>query len=201
MITFCHSYIGATGAFANGVKKFAVDFSSKQHLKELYENLQLDYPKFHKMDVLSKLLILAEEMIHDLVPLDVGLDDNMAIIVANRSSSSAIDQRFIESYAQLNNPSPSLFVYTLPNISIGELSIRRKWFGENSFFIAEQFEANFFIRQCKAAFRNGNTFALCAWTEADVSGNEECFLFLVADSLGENLEETIIHTLNTYRNE
>ena len=31
--------------------------------------------------------------------------------------------------------SPAVFVYTLPNIVIGEISIRNKWFGESAFFL------------------------------------------------------------------
>lgn len=201
MIILCHSYFGSNGAFLNGQKRFDVDFSDRQHLKATYEKLGFDYPKFHKMDVLSKLLILTEELLHDSIPMEGNLEDEMALIMANRSSSAVVDQKFIESYTQQNNPSPSLFVYTLPNIAIGELSIRRKWYGENSFFIAEQFEANFFIRQCEGAFRNGNQLTLCAWIEADMLGNEECFLFLVTHSEGGNLEQTLIDILNTYRNE
>jgi len=197
----CHSYLGPKGAFVNGQKRFDVDFSDVQHLKVIYDKLGFDYPKFHKMDVLSKLLILTEELMHSSLPNEGNLEDDMALIMANRSSSAVVDQKFIESYSQQNNPSPSLFVYTLPNIAIGELSIRRKWYGENSFFIAEQFEANFFIRQCEGAFRNGNQLALCAWIEADMHGNEECFLFLVTHSEGVNLEQTVKDILNTYRNE
>jgi len=196
-----NAYLGPKGGFVNGERKCVVDFSVKQHLKSVYEALKLDYPKFHKMDVLSKLLILTEEMTQDFKPTDVGLDDNLSLIMANHSSSALTDQRFIESYTVQQNPSPSLFVYTLPNIALGELSIRRKWFGENSFFICEQFDAEFFIRQCRHAFLLGNRYTLCAWIEADVRGNEECFLFLVTDSDEEKLEELLIHILNTYRNE
>jgi hypothetical protein len=201
MSVLCHSYLGPNGAFVNGQKEFDIDFSDRQYLKVIYENLVIDYPKFHKMDVLSKLLILTEELLHEEIPNDVNLEDDMALLMANRSSSAVVDQKFIDSYTLQNNPSPSLFVYTLPNIAIGELSIRRKWYGENSFFIAEQFDANFFIRQCEGAFRNGNTHALCAWIEADMRGNEECFLFLVTHSEEENLEQALIDILNTYRNE
>jgi len=201
MSILCHSYLGPNGAFVNGQKIIDVDFSDKKHLIVIYEKLKLDYPKFHKMDVLSKLIILSEELLHDSIPNVGNLEDEMALIMANRSSSAIVDQKFIESYTEQNNPSPSLFIYTLPNIVLGELSIRRKWHGENSFFIAEHFDAKFFVRQCGSAFCNGNELALCAWIEADLLGNEECFLFLVTHSEGRKLEQSLIDIFNTYRNE
>jgi 3-oxoacyl-[acyl-carrier-protein] synthase-1 len=34
-------------------------------------------------------------------------------------------------------PSPSVFVYTLPNIVTGEIAIRNKFYGETSFYVLE----------------------------------------------------------------
>lgn len=196
-----HAYLGPKGGFVNGTRICEVDFSDKQHLRSVYEALHIDYPKFHKMDVLSKLLVLTEEMVHDLFPIDLGVDDNLMLLMANRSASAVTDQRFLESYTLQQIPSPALFVYTLPNIALGELSIRRKWYGENSFFICEGFDVENFATHCRMAFRNGNRYALCAWIEADLQGNEECFLFLMSNSMGEKWEELLVNTLNTYRNE
>ena len=37
-------------------------------------------------------------------------------------------------------PSPALFVYTLPNIVSGEISIRNKWGGESSAYVLASYD-------------------------------------------------------------
>ena len=47
------------------------------------------------------------------------------------------DKRYEESIQDKDNyfPSPSLFVYTLPNIVTGEIAIRNHYMGETSFYV------------------------------------------------------------------
>ena len=42
-------------------------------------------------------------------------------------------------------PSPAVFVYTLPNICIGEISIKYKLYSENSFFIFDSLNAEYLM--------------------------------------------------------
>ena len=121
--------------------------SSREFLKQAYQYLDLKYPKFHKMDLLSKLGIVAGELL-------VGNEEESAladlgIVMANRSSSLQIDEDFAKTIRNEENffPSPSLFVYTLPNIVIGEICIRHKIKGENAFFILNKFDPCFIDRK------------------------------------------------------
>lgn len=176
------SYITPTGAFLNGQLKFT--FQSENWLKESYQQLELDYPKFHKMDHLSKMTVLATELIQSEGSLSELKDDELELLFANTNASQHTDMKFIESYTQQGNPSPSLFVYTLPNILTGELAIRNKWYGENTFFIAPQFDSNLFAERLYHASQKGGTWCLCGWVDSKVDEKnqvtEECFLFLVA---------------------
>lgn len=185
LIASCH--ITPRGADLNG-RRFPVDASEDQDWKKnLYRQLELDYPKFYKMDALAKMAFLGTEMIGRESDLSMWGEDDLALIFANRYASFDTDQRFIESYAEKGNPSPSLFVYTLPNILTGELAIRHKWYGENIFFILEKFDPAFFIDQINFYFRKGSKACLCGWVEAH-NGKEECTLFLVSsedETLGE----------------
>nr|MBP6316033.1 hypothetical protein [Chitinophagaceae bacterium] len=52
----------------------------------------------------------------------------------NPSSSLSTDRNYQPSMASI--PSPALFVYTLPNIVMGEIAIRNQFKGENTFFVA-----------------------------------------------------------------
>lgn len=110
----------------------------KEHhslLTSLYKQMIGDYPKFYKMDGLSRLGFVASEI---LLNAEKGeTDKERAIIFFNHSSSIASDRNYKESINDKDNyfPSPSIFVYTLPNIVTGEIAIRNHFHGETSFFI------------------------------------------------------------------
>lgn len=104
-------------------------------LTSLYKQMIGNYPKFYKMDGLSRLGFVASEI---LLNAEKGeTDKERAIIFFNHSSSIASDRNYKESINDKNNyfPSPSIFVYTLPNIVTGEIAIRNHFHGETSFFI------------------------------------------------------------------
>lgn len=63
--------------------------------------------------------------------------DRRGTLLFNRSTSVVTDMKYLETIAGEDEffPSPSLFVYTLPNIITGEIAIRNGWHGETSFYI------------------------------------------------------------------
>lgn len=107
-------------------------------LKEAVKSLHVDYPKFYKMDNLSKLAFTAAEYLL----LNKQYDENTAVILANRSGSLDTDVKYWASIRDASNyyPSPAVFVYTLANICIGELCIRHRFFSENAFFVDEKYD-------------------------------------------------------------
>lgn len=104
-------------------------------LTSLYKQMIGDYPKFYKMDGLSRLGFVASEILLNAEKEET--DEERAIIFFNHSSSIASDRNYKESIKDKDNyfPSPSIFVYTLPNIVTGEIAIRNHFQGETSFFI------------------------------------------------------------------
>lgn len=133
----------------------------KEHhslLTALYKQMIGDYPKFYKMDGLSRLGFVASEILLNAEKGETEEErkneeekkkqegrkeeerknlEERAIIFFNHSSSIASDRNYKESINDKNNyfPSPSIFVYTLPNIVTGEIAIRNHFQGETSFFI------------------------------------------------------------------
>lgn len=110
----------------------------KEHhslLTSLYKQMIGNYPKFYKMDGLSRLGLVASEILLNAEKEET--DKERAIIFFNHSSSIASDRNYKESINDKDNyfPSPSIFVYTLPNIVTGEIAIRNHFHGETSFFI------------------------------------------------------------------
>ncbi len=131
--------------------------------KEAYKSLELNYPKFHKMDNLSKLAFLASEMI-----LKDENHSKTALVFANKSSSLDTDFKYQESINYQENyfPSPAVFVYTLPNICIGEISIKHKMQTENAFFVLEEFDEEFLNNYAEQILQSGKAEkVLCGWVE------------------------------------
>ena len=79
-------------------------------------------------------------------------------------------------------PSPSLFVYTLPNIILGEISIRHQLRSENIFFISEEFDESLFVDYCFSLFNQKKAEnLLCGWV--DLHNNDyDVFLWEIAPS-------------------
>jgi hypothetical protein len=174
------SKIKSDTIFLNGEKLDIVFENNSDWKKYLYQTLELDYPKFHKMDSLSKMSILAVTFLKKKVDFTQFGDDGLVSIFANSSSSGVTDKKFISSYDENGNPSPSLFVYTLPNILIGELAIHNKWYGENIFFINKNFSPELYLEQIDLYFSKGAKACLCGWVEDGVD-KQECVVFLVVN--------------------
>lgn len=130
-------------------KKELGEQEGKEHhslLTSLYKQMIGDYPKFYKMDGLSRLGFVASEILlnaekgeteEERKEEEIKNLEERAIIFFNHSSSIASDRNYKESINDKDNyfPSPSIFVYTLPNIVTGEIAIRNHFHGETSFFI------------------------------------------------------------------
>ncbi|MXN90008.1 3-oxoacyl-ACP synthase [Flavobacterium sp. Sd200] len=154
--------------------------------KQAYKHAETDYAKFFKMDNLSKLSFLAADLLLN----TEANNSNTALLFANASSSLDTDVKYNESIADDENyfPSPAVFVYTLPNICLGEISIRHKLFTENSFFIFEEFNPDFFVNYATALLETQKADkVLCGWVEF-FKDDYKAFMYLVSE------EGTIEHT-------
>lgn len=152
----------------NGEKRFELnDTSFPEFIKSAYKNLEIDYPKFFKMDNLSKLAFLSAEIIlREVVKPDSAND--IALVFANQSSSLDTDVKYQNSIANKDEyfPSPAVFVYTLPNICIGEISIKHQLQSENAFFVFDKFNTEFMTQYTKHLLETKKAAkVLCGWVE------------------------------------
>ncbi len=146
-------------------------------LKSLYKHLDLKYGKYFKMDLLSKLGFLAAEILIDGVSEITPETDEVALVFANASSSLNTDANYQESIADI--PSPAVFVYTLPNIVIGEISIRHKFYGEHMFFIQKEYKKEELLKYTESLFTETNTrFAIVGWLEVNMNNEYNAQLML-----------------------
>ena len=109
-------------------------------LKALYVAHVGDYPKFYKMDSLCKLGFVASELLLEAEGAERFVErEDRAVVMVGRCASSCADRTFQNTIQSSEGyyPSPSLFVYTLPNILTGEIAIRNKYHGETSYFVQD----------------------------------------------------------------
>ncbi len=146
-----------------------------------YTHLGIDYPKFYKMDALSKLGWLASEvLLKDESSVKDFAPEEIAIVLSNANASLDVDFKYYKTVEEI--ASPALFVYTLPNIMIGEISIRNRFKGENGFFIFDQFDAGFVETYVRGLLDTGTTkLCICGWV--DVLGKDyNATLFLIGNT-------------------
>ncbi|MFT3701938.1 MAG: hypothetical protein QM802_06200 [Agriterribacter sp.] len=179
--------------FSDKTKERTGDF-----LLAAYKHFNMDYPKFYKMDNLCKLGFVATEILlnnnrisEKYKPEEVG------IVCSNANASLDADINYFESVK--NIPSPAQFVYTLPNIVIGEISIRHRFKGENAFFVSEKFNEQLMWWYVKDALNRTQLKAcICGWIDC-LDEKYEAVLWLVEKKPGENtLVFNIEHIHQTY---
>jgi hypothetical protein len=167
--------------FIDGEKQFEkqeVLFS--EFIKSVYKEFKMEYPKIFKMDNLSKLAFVSSEIILKEV-CKIDQENDVALIFANQSSSLDTDVKHQNSIQNKENyfPSPAIFVYTLPNICIGEISIKHQLKSENAFFVFEKFNAAFFSNYANQLIKVGKAKSvLCGWVEI-YKENYKSFVYLV----------------------
>ena len=138
-------------------------------LNEAYRHYVNDYPKYFKMDGLCKLGFLASE----LLLMHLGEErfvprDDRTVLLFNSSGSIEADRHYQTTISDPDNffPSPSVFVYTLPNIVTGEIAIRNKYLGETSFFVLDHYDEKTVRELTDAALADDTvTSVLTGWTD------------------------------------
>ncbi len=160
------------------------DLSFSKYAKALYKFFKIKYPKYYKMDKLSKLAFLASEiLLKDEDFLKKYDEEDISVIISNGSSSLDTDAEYQKTIEDKNNyfPSPSVFVYTLANIMIGEICIRNKIKGENTVFISKDFNKEFIFEYVEILFNLGKAkVSLCGRIDYNYPhGNYIAELYLI----------------------
>ena len=136
----------------------------QEWLRAGYDRFSGQYPKFHKMDALSKLGWLAAEVLLKDTAVTAMPPEAVGMVLSNSSGSLDTDLRY---YATIKDiASPALFVYTLPNIVMGEICIRHGFKGENTFFVSTAFDAELISSYTAQLLKETPLQAcLCGWVE------------------------------------
>ena len=157
--------------------------TGKELLTELYRTYVKEYPKFYKMDMLSRLGFISTELLIEAEGLERFVPtDSRAIILFNHSSSIHTDKEYLKTIQVPDDyfPSPSLFVYTLPNIVTGEIAIRNMYAGETSFYMLGYKDERLMEKVQKASFLDGTTDSMITgWLDYENDDNFEANIYTV----------------------
>lgn len=169
--------------------------SATEFLQAAYDHFQINYPKFFKMDNLCKTGFLATELLLRGKNLSEQFQpEEMGVIFSNANSSLDTDIRYEASIA--TNPSPSLFVYTLPNVLIGELCIRHRIKGETACFVFDIFDADFQSGYVNLLLGSDKIKTCISGWGDYYDGKAEAFFYLAETKEGEGLLEHTAENLN-----
>lgn len=142
--------------------------SSEGALADLYRSLGEPYPKFFKMDPLSKLGYIAVERLLAAAGRSFELREDRAVLLFSTRGCVADDNCYKKTIESPDSyfPSPALFVYTLPNILGGELAIRNLYKGETSSYVLPGKDDEIILETVREAFSDPVTrSAVVGWVE------------------------------------
>lgn len=161
-----------------------LEIGADDDLVALYRERIGDYPKFFKMDTLSRLGFVGVELLLHTIRRqqpDFSFDnERCALILANRSASIKNDTDYQATIADKANyfPSPALFVYTLPNIVAGEIAIRHHLYGETAFYVlGDESQLDSLVADTLA--HTSYTQAIVGWLECADASHYDAKLKLV----------------------
>lgn len=154
-------------------------------LTAIYKRYVDDYPKYYKMDPLSRLGFVATELLlkaegkHRDTP-----SEDRAVILFNRTSSIQADRKYLTTIIDQEDyfPSPSVFVYTLPNIVTGEIAMRNLYHGETSFYITDERDDQLIRQTLRASLADTQTSSIIGgWVDYQDDSHFEADIY-IADS-------------------
>ncbi len=148
-------------------------------LLEAYSTLKVNYPKFHKMDRISKLGIITASMVFKDTP-NTSEPFSTGIILCSKSGCLHTDGTYIEGLRPENfNPNPTLFTYTLPSIVMGEICIKQNIKGENTYLVLEKFNQPLIDQLISNMFfEKGMDQCLVGWIELESANNYKSHFYL-----------------------
>lgn len=162
-------------------------------LTDLYKAHVRDYPKFYKMDPLCRVGFIASELLLTAEGCrQEQLGEGRGVVLFNAASSLADDRNY---QATIDDPatafpSPSLFVYTLPNVLTGEIAIRNHYFGETNFVVLPEFDSDTMAATIEMTFSDKSLQSLVTgWVDCYDETNYNVLMFVVErDVIGHSNE-------------
>ncbi len=157
-------------------------------LTAIYKRRVGGYPKYYKMDGLSRLGFIAAELLLQAEGATRFKEtDSRGVALFCRSSSIGTDRRYLDTIRDRESfyPSPSLFAYTLPNIVTGEIAIRNRYHGETCLYLLAERDRDLMSRTVASAFLDpGLSSLVTGWLDYEDDSHFEADLSIVEGPAG-----------------
>lgn len=141
--------------------------------------------RHNKMDVLGKCVFDAVEQLiaenRDKLS-DDDIENHLSLIIFNKTSSVVSDRKYQTTISDAENyyPSPSVFVYTLPNVALGEIAVRYGIHGETSLYILPERDEAVMRSIVEASLNDNDTrYVITGWVDCPDENNRECELKII----------------------
>jgi hypothetical protein len=174
--------------------------STAAFLLAAYRHFRMNHPRFFKMDLLCRLALIAVEALIRLPGVRLPEDpEKTGLVFSNRSASMETDLHYLSTICDKSRyfPSPSVFVYTLPNTLMGELCMRHRITGECVFFVEPAFAPDLLVRYLEELFREQRLdAALGGWVELDAAAHHDAFVFLTGRKGLQELHPEVLGNLH-----
>ncbi|MBK7752926.1 MAG: hypothetical protein IPI41_10100 [Flavobacteriales bacterium] len=132
-----------------------------------YKAMAMDYPKFHKMDAPSKLAVLVTEPLLQRARQEgADLENRAGLLGISHCGSTVTDQEHWDIRRGTGLASPAVFVYTLPNIGLGEITIRHRIFGSSLCLLDHEPKTELVLRSIRVLHeRDRMEWIVCLWSD------------------------------------
>lgn len=208
--TYCKIWDNQVAVNGNIVLQEQENLLFTDFIRQVYKMFDFSYARFFKMDNLCKLGFAAAEIaLKETGILSRYKEDKTAVIIQNRSSSIDTDTDYQKTINDRDNyfPSPALFVYTLPNILIGEISIKNHLTGESTLFVSEKPDFPFLYTYAESLIHSGKAQAcIMGWVDFDRHSEDkndvqyEAFIYTVESKENKlNFEHTKDNIITFYQ--
>lgn len=166
----------------------------QQLVDEIVKTKQVSHLRLGKLDHLSQLgFVMSDILLHETKPFEKTYCFKRGIVFGNSVSSLDTDLKYWESTR--NIASPALFVYTLPNIVLAEISIKNNFKGESFFFISEKIDVKLLFNTINDFFSTGRLdICLGGWIDV-LNGEYDAFVFLAEKEKPETDRELTVENL------
>ncbi len=180
-------HINNASAVKDGKELIPVgEYQQVDSAEDVYRHFGLNYMKFFKMDLLCKWAWVGAELLlnNGAQKIYEGVDPTrVAVATMTNHGCIDVDKKYKETIKTI--PSPALFVYTLPNIMLGEICIRHGFKGEQSSLVSDSYDIDeqfFWVNDLLA--KRGMDACLLGWIDAYDSDKDVCLLWVTKGAEG-----------------
>lgn len=170
----------SNGGFTANGKELASSTGDLDHdLTNAWAAMEVKLPRFVRMDRSSKLVsIAAAPFFKAEGALTTYPKDRIGMVIMGTHGSMDTDQRYLDQLQAENHASPGLFVYTLPNIALGELSIQHGLHGSGLCLLSDSPDVDQMKNACEILLHDhGMEAVICGW--ANIFAGSAAATFMV----------------------